>query len=565
MIADAARTLVATFASRAEADRAVREALALGLAPAHVGRLENGHGPVLVIVTTAPGEGAVLEPLHRLAAGPLLDAVDARARLRRLPHPGVDDRGGIKLPFAAEYPCSPTTPPASPRAPHRVLDPATRTRTFDEIDGGLSPSDAIVEADRCIRCPEPPCQAACPGGNDIPGFIELIARDDLPGAHDVLRRTNSFSAICGRVCDVDRQCESACVLRAGGGEAVQIGRLERLVADAARAAAPAVVPASPSGPKVAIVGAGPAGLAAAGDLVDAGCRVEVIEAGREAGGAAAWGIPGFRLPRDVLQREIDLLVARGVAFRFGCELGRHVQLEEIASANAAVVIALGTRGSVSTPLPGNDLRGVWQARDLLAAVKLGGASAAPAVGPRCIVLGGGNTALDAAQTLLRLRTNGVAPEVTIVYRRGEEEMPARTDEISSARSEGVEIRSWATPIAILDDEEGGVRGVRFVETRAVRPSDGRRSQIAPIPGSDFDLPAETVVYALGYRTLLPSLTGVKTDKRGLVVADVARGRTTREKVWAVGDIVTGPKTVVHAMAAGRRAARDVLRSLGKNA
>jgi glutamate synthase (NADPH/NADH) small chain len=210
---------------------------------------------------------------------------------------------------------------------------------------------------------------------------------------------------------------------------------------------------------------------------------------------------------------------------------------------------------------------VWQAKDFLARVKLARTTSTgvtlPVMGPRTVVIGGGNTALDAAQTLMRLRTNGAVPEVTIVYRRGENEMPARQDEVASARSEGVEIRSWATPIAIIGTADGRVSAVRFLGTRAIRPAEGRRSQIVPIAGSDFELCADSIVFALGYRTELPTLTGVRADKRGLIAADLRRGRTTRDNVWAVGDVVTGPKTVVHAMAAGRRAARDILRALGR--
>lgn len=565
MSIDTAATIIATFDTRADADRAIAEAVALGLAPMRVGRLENGHAPILVAVAPTETERTTtLAVLQRLAAGPLLDVADARRLHRQIPHPGVDDRGGIKLPFADEYPRRPETPPAPPRQPHAVLDPATRTRSFAEIDGGLTLADAMIEADRCVRCPEPPCRDGCPAGNDIPSFVARVAENDLGGAFKILQRTNSFSAICGRVCDVDRQCEGACVLLANGGEAVQIGRLERLVADAARIAATPISMEAPTGPKVTVVGAGPAGLAAAGDLVDAGCRVEVIEAGQGAGGAVAWGIPDFRLPREVLSREIEQLRQRGVLFHFGRAVGRDRQLEELIASNAAVILAIGTQGSVAMPLPGSDLRGVWQAKDLLTAVKARGANALPVVGPHCVVLGGGNTALDAAQTLMRLRTAGGAPEVTIVYRRGEDEMPARRDEVNSAKSEGVAIRSWATPIAILGAEEGRVRAVRFVGTRAVRPSAGRRSEIVPIPGSDFELEAETVVYALGYRTDLPALPDVKTDRKGLIAADVSHGRTSRQKVWAVGDVVTGPKTVVHAMAAGRRVARDVIRSLRRS-
>src|SRR5581483_5944348 len=531
-------------------------------APGRVGRMEDGHGPVLVSMMLAPAERpAAVDALHRLGAGRVLELAEARAAHRRIPHPGVDDRDGVKLPFGGgEYPRRPIGAAAPPRAEHRVLDAGVRARSFDEIDAGFSDAEALVEADRCVRCPEPPCQAACPAGNDIPRFVDLLARGDVRGSFAVLRRTNAFSAICGRVCDVDRQCEGACVLR-NGGESVQIGRLERYVADAARAADPVstgTTTAGTAGPRIAVVGAGPAGLAAAGDLADAGCSVEVIDTNPVAGGAVAWGIPEFRLPPRVLSREIADLERRGARFRFGRELGRDLQLEELAASNAAVVLALGTQGSVPVPVTGKELRGVWQAKELLTAVKRSRANVPgatiPIVGPRCVVIGGGNTAMDAAQTLVRLRTNGTVPEVTVVYRRGEDEMPARHDEVQSARSEGVTIRSWATPIAILGTEDGRVRGVRFIETRALRPNAGRRSQIAPIPGSDFELPADTVVCALGYRTVLPALNGVRSDKRGLIVADLMRGRTARDRVWAVGDVVTGPKTVVHAMAAGRRAA-----------
>lgn len=562
-------TVVAAFPTAAAADRAIAEALALGLVRTHIGRLDDGgHGPVLVTMTLDDARrSAALEALRRLGADPLLDATEAGERFRRIPHPGVDDRNGVKLPFGPEYPDPAAPAPPPPRAPHRTLDQELRARTFDEIDLGFSPDQALVEADRCIRCPEPPCQVACPAGNDIPTFIDGIARGALADSFAVLQRTNAFSAICGRVCDVDRQCESACVLREGGGEAVQIGRLERFVADTVRSSqeAPTALPPAASGPRVAIVGAGPAGLAAAGDLADAGCRVEVIDALPVVGGAVAWGIPTFRLPPEVLAREVRVLEQRGVTFRLGTELGKHVAFDDLVTANEAVIVALGAQGSVAASVPGRELAGVWQAKDLLAAAKLGrlgvAGSTVPLTGPRSIVIGGGNTALDAAQTLLRLRHNGTLPEVTIAYRRGEGDMPARHDEIESARSEGVQFRSWAAPVAILAGEDGGARGVRFIETKAIRPRDGRRSAIVTVPGSEFELEAETIVFALGYRAVLPTLSGLRIAKSGLLGADARAGRTARSKVWAVGDVVTGPNTVVHAMAAGRRTARDILRSL----
>lgn len=570
MTLETASTIVASFGTAAAADGAIARAVELGLVRGRIGRMEDGHGPVLVsLMLEAAQRSAALEALRSAGADPLLELAEARERYRRIPHPGIDDRNGMKLPFGGEYPRTPIGAKAPPRTAHRVLDPAVRARTFDEIDRGFTADEALIEADRCVRCPEPPCQVACPAGNDIPAFIDLIATGALADSFAVLQRTNAFSAVCGRVCDVDRQCESVCVLREGGGEAVQIGRLERYVADAARASITAPPIATPDGPRVAIVGAGPAGLAAAGDLADAGCRVEVIDALPVVGGAVAWGIPTFRLPPEVLAREVQVLEQRGVTFRLGTELGKDVALDELVTANEAVIVALGAQGSVAASIPGRELSGVWQAKDLLAAAKLGrlgvAGSTVPFTGPRSLVIGGGNTALDAAQTLLRLRQNGTLPEVTIAYRRSEGDMPARRDEIESARSEGVQFRSWAAPVAILAGEDGKARGVRFVATKAARPRDGRRSAIVTVPGSDFDLEAETIVFALGYRAVLPTLSGVRTAKSGLLDADARAGRTSRAKVWAVGDVVTGPNTVVHAMAAGRRAARDILRSLKRRA
>lgn len=568
MSAESAAIVVAAFPTSAAADGAIAETMAAGLAAGRIGRMENGHGPVLVSVMLSPAErAAAVDALRRSGADALLDLSEARARYRDVPHPGVDDRGGVKLPLGVEYPRAAVGATAPPRAPHGVLSPATRSRSFLEIDPGLSHSEAMVEADRCLRCPEPPCQTACPAGNDIPTYIELLARGDLAGSFAVLKRTNSFSAICGRVCDVERQCESACVLTAGGGEAVQIGRLERYVADVALETLPVAAHGTPEGPRVSVIGAGPAGLAAAGDLADAGCCVEVYDAMPVAGGAMAWGIPEFRLPQRTLAREIAILAGRGVAFRLGKTLGADLDLEALAGASDAVILALGTQVSVPASLPGSDLAGVWHAKDLLAAVKLGrlGVTGAtvPRVGPRAIVIGGGSTALDAAQTLLRLRS-GSPMEVTLVYRRGEEHMPARHDEIAGARAEGVRFRTWATPVAVLGDR-GRATGARFITTHSLSGKQGRRSPIVPIPGSEFDLPADTVVLALGYHTALPPLRNVRLTGAGLVAADVRSGRTSRAKVWAIGDVVTGPRTVVHAMAAGRRTARDVLRALGRSA
>lgn len=561
--------LVAAFAAEAHAEAALVRLRALGVPRGRVGRAtaEGDGADVLVSVLAAPAERRAIEAACRESgAVAVLGVAAARERFGNVPHPGVDDRGGVKLPLAGEWPAVVAGAPALPRAPARVLDPATRVRTFDEIDLPFTAEEARVEADRCLRCPDPPCQKACPAGNDIPRFIDALSRGDLAASFRALRRTNAFSAICGRVCDVARQCEGACVLGKEGGQPVAIGRLERHVADAARASAtPLVRRAAWHGALVAIVGAGPAGLAAAGDLADAGCRVEVSDALPVAGGAMAWGIPAFRLPAEVLARELADLERRGVRFTLRRALGSDVDLDELVLTNDAVVLALGTQGSVAAALPGRDLAGVWQAKEFLRAAKFArlgiGGEKPPAVGERCLVIGGGSTSPDVAQTVLRLRRDGEAREVTIAYRRGEEEMPARRDEVESARAEGVRFVFWAAPVAILGDG-GRVRGARFARTRPGRRDARGRASPVIVPGSEFEVAADMVVFALGYAPLPPALLGIRTADAGSVVGDPRTGRTSRERVWAAGDVVTGAKTVVDAMTAGRRAARDIVQTLG---
>ncbi len=447
------------------------------------------------------------------------------------------------------------------RVPARRLDPSQRVRSFQEIEEGYSLLEAVAEAERCLMCPAQPCVAACPAGNHIPQFLAALREGRLEDGVSVLRQTSSFPSICGRVCDHARQCEGACVVGKRG-DPVAIGRLERWLGDweqahikakaAERKAASS--PKAPTGQRVAIVGAGPCGMAAAGLLAQRGHEVHLYDDLPVMGGILAWGIPAFRLPTQVLETEVSWLQSLGVVFHGKTCLGRDIGLDELfAGGTKAVLIATGAPTPVILQVPGSDLPGVVTATDFLTAAKLLGR---PYTGRRVVVIGGGNTAMDAAQTALRLG----AEEVTVLYRRSRAELPARQEEVEVAEEEHVRFEFLAAPVRFLADDTGHLAGVRCCRMELGPPGpDGRRTPV-PVTGEEFDLAADMAVLAIGYDPdphLRDELQGVKLDSRGYIQVDPATGRTSRLGVWAAGDVVTGPATVVAAMAKGRQVAMDI--------
>ena len=453
------------------------------------------------------------------------------------------------------------------RTPMRQQDPRERARNFAEVACGYSLDDALLEAERCLLCPEQPCVAGCPVGNDIPGFIRKLTEKDYRGAYNVLTDTNLMPAICGRVCPQETQCEGVCTV-GDTLEPVAIGRLERWVGDNAIAEGWASIPyVEPSGFKVGIVGSGPAGLACAADMAKAGCDVTVLEAFHQLGGVLRYGIPDFRLPNDVIDAEISNLRRLGVKFECNTLVGRLFTIEQMIDEMGYHAVFVGTgAGYPSLPgIPGDSLNGVLSANELLTRANLMRAKdfpeydTPPPLGKRVAVIGAGNTAMDAMRVCLRLG----AEKVYAVYRRSRVECPARAEELHHAEEEGVEFQWLTNPVAVLDDGKGGVRGLRCIEMELGEPDDSGRRRPAPIAGSEHDLDADLVVFAIGTRAnpIMGQTSRLKLNERGYIAADENLA-TSVAGVFAGGDIVTGAATVIEAMGAGRRAARSMKAYLG---
>jgi glutamate synthase (NADPH/NADH) small chain len=454
------------------------------------------------------------------------------------------------------------------RQPMPEQDPQARVGNFDEVALGYTAEQAIAEAQRCLQCKKPQCIAGCPVEIDIPAFIARVAQGDFPAALDIIKQKNSLPAICGRVCPQETQCERLCVL-AKRGAPIAIGRLERFVADleAARDASGPATEAAASlarddAPRVAAIGSGPASLTLAGDLARLGYRVTIFEALHKPGGVLRYGIPPFRLPRNVLDYEIDGLRHMGVEIQADVVIGKTLTIEELFDQGyQAVFIGTGAGAPVWLNIPGENLNGVYSANEFLTRAVLMGAYDFPRhdtplwVGSRTAVIGAGNVAMDSARVARRLGS-----QVTVVYRRSEAEMPARLEEIHHAKEEGVEFRLLTAPVRILGDERGWVRGLECQRMELGEPGeDGRRRPIS-VAGSEFVIETETVVEALGNtpNPLLRRATpGLAVDDHGCIVTDPETGATSMEGVYAGGDIVTGAATVIDAMGAGKRAARAI--------
>lgn len=449
------------------------------------------------------------------------------------------------------------------KCPMPSQEPNIRNKNFEEVALGYTYEMAISEAKRCLNCPKKPCQSGCPVGIDIPAFIQRVVAQDMEGAYQVLAASSSLPAVCGRVCPQESQCESQCV-RGVKGEAVAIGRLERFVADWHREHAQ-TYPSVPdfNGHKVAVIGAGPSGLTAAGDLAKLGYKVTVFEALHQAGGVLVYGIPEFRLPKTIVQQEIEGLKALGVEIRTNMVIGRVLTIDELMGEEGfeAVYIASGAGLPRFMGIPGESLKGVYSANEYLTRVNLMKAYLPDSKTPikhsrKVAVVGGGNVAMDAARCAKRMG----ADEVTIVYRRGMNELPARAEEVEHAQEEGIVFKTLTNPIQVLGDAQGNVRGMTCVEMELGEPDESGRRRPIVKKGSEFDLELDTMIMAIGtspnplIRTTTP---GLETNRRGCIVTQGDSGLTSREGVYAGGDAVTGAATVILAMGAGKEAAKAI--------
>ncbi len=440
-----------------------------------------------------------------------------------------------------------------------VQDPKVRSGNFDEVALGYTEEQALDEADRCLNCKNKPCVGGCPVAIDIPAFIMKIREKDYEGAYQIISRSSSLPAVCGRVCPQETQCESKCV-RGRKGEPVAIGRLERFVADwHNRHALGDMEKPEPNGHKCAIIGAGPSGLACAGDLARMGYDVTVFEALHLAGGVLVYGIPEFRLPKAIVEKEIENLKALGVKLETNVVIGRTIEVDELFEQGyEAIFIGSGAGLPRFMNIPGENLKGVYSANEFLTRVNLMKAykdgADTPIKNSRSVaVVGGGNVAMDAARCAKRLG----AEDVYIVYRRGEEEMPARNEEIHHAKEEGIIFKTLTNPVEILGDEHKFVNGMKCVEMQLGEPDESGRRKPETKPDSEHILDVDCVIMAIGTspNPLIRNTTeGLQTNKHGCFIAD-EHGLTSREGVYAGGDAVTGAATVILAMGAGKTAAK----------
>src|SRR5512141_1653053 len=453
------------------------------------------------------------------------------------------------------------------RTPMREQPAAERVKNFAEVACGYSLEDALRESERCLLCPDQPCVRGCPVGIDIPGFIQKISQKDFRGAYDVLTATNRRPAVCGRACPQETQCEGVCTVGESL-EPVASGRLERWVGDKAIAEGWASVPYIEPAPfRIGIVGSGPAGVACAADMAKAGCDVTVYEAFHLPGGVLRYGIPDFRLPNEVIDAEIGKLKKLGVEFECNTLVGRLFTIEQMVDELGFHAVFIGTGAGSPTMLgiPGDSLNGVLSANELLTRCNLMGARNFPNVdtplplGKRVVVVGAGNTAMDALRVSKRLG----AETVTCVYRRSKAEAPARAEEVHHAEEEGIEFHWLAAPVEVSDDGEGSVCGIRCIQMELGEPDDSGRRRPVPVPGSEFEIETDMVVFAIGTNAnpILGQTAKLKLNKRGYIETDENLA-TSIAGVYAGGDIVTGAATVIQAMGAGRHAARSMKAYLG---
>ncbi|MCI5960818.1 MAG: NADPH-dependent glutamate synthase [Ruminococcus sp.] len=450
-------------------------------------------------------------------------------------------------------------------------EPAVRAHNFDEVTIGYSAETAVDEALRCLSCKNMPCVSGCPVNINIPEFIAKVKEGDFEGAYQVIHKTSSLPAVCGRVCPQETQCEAKCV-RGIKGEPVGIGRLERFVADWHNAhsdTAPTVAPSN--GHRVAIVGSGPSGLTCAGDLAKKGYKVTIFEALHTAGGVLVYGIPEFRLPKSIVRKEVENLIAMGVDVETNVVIGKTLTVDELFEKGfEAVFIGSGAGLPNFMGIPGESYKGVYSANEFLTRSNLMKAYRedpdTPIMkGGKVAVVGGGNVAMDAARTALRLG----AEKVYIVYRRSMEELPARREEVEHAQEEGIEFLLLNNPVEILgyenpddrrDPKNGFVTGMKCIKMKLGEPDERGRRRPIPIEGSEFVLDVNTVIISIGTspNPLIKSTTaGLEVNKHGGIIVEEATGATTKEGVYAGGDAVTGAATVISAMGAGKTAAKAI--------
>ncbi len=445
------------------------------------------------------------------------------------------------------------------KTPMPLRNPMERGRDFGEVALGYTEEQAIEEAQRCLQCKHKPCTGGCPVQVDIPTFIHLVAQGDFAGAYEVISRSSSLPAVCGRVCPQENQCEKHCV-RGIKGEPVAIGRLERFVADWHNRQPSFPLQMVPSnGHKAAVVGSGPAGLACAGDLLKMGYDVTLFEALHTPGGVLVYGIPEFRLPKTIVEQEINLLKSQGLKVMTNMVIGKVLSVDELMEQQGFDAVFIGTGAGLPRfmNIPGENLGGVYSANEFLTRVNLMKAylpdSATPIRrGKRVVVVGGGNVAMDAARCALRLG----ADQVSVVYRRSADELPARAEEVEHAMEEGIRFCFLTNPVEILGDEHHCVAGVRCVEMELGEPDASGRRRPVEKPDSTFVLEADTVIMSIGTspNPLIKATTeGLETQRWGGIVAD-EQGATSRPGVFAGGDAVTGAATVILAMGAGKKAA-----------
>jgi glutamate synthase (NADPH/NADH) small chain len=451
-----------------------------------------------------------------------------------------------------------------PRQPMPEQTPYKRSKNFKEVPYGYTPELAQKEASRCLQCKKPKCVDGCPVEVKIPEFIQLIADGDFIGAAKKLKEDNSLPAVCGRVCPQESQCEALCILGKKD-DPVAVGRLERFAADYERDQGTVELPQipPPTGKKVAVVGSGPAGLTLAGDLIKFGHQVTIFEALHKPGGVLVYGIPEFRLPKDIVYAEVDYLKRLGVEIKYNYVIGKILTVDEIFEMGYdAVFLGVGAGLPVFMNIPGENLCGIYSANEYLTRSNLMKAYLFPeydtpiARGKNVAVIGGGNVAMDSARTALRLGSDNVH----IVYRRSKTELPARAEEVHHAEEEGVQFKFLTAPIRYIGNEDGWVVGMECIEMELGEPDDSGRRRPVPIEGSNFTLDVDLAVVAIGTGAN-PIITGtvpnLELNKWGYIVADEATGKTSREGVYAGGDIVTGAATVILAMGAGRNSSQAI--------
>lgn len=449
------------------------------------------------------------------------------------------------------------------RVPIKEQDPKVRATNFDEVCLGYTKEEAIKEASRCLNCKKPMCVTQCPVSINIPQFIEQVKNENFEEAAKIIAKSSALPAVCGRVCPQESQCEGKCVLGIKG-EAVAIGKLERFVADWSRENNVDLSQRKPgNGKKVAVIGSGPSGLTCAGDLAKLGYKVTIFEALHKAGGVLVYGIPEFRLPKDtVVQHEVENVKKLGVEIDTDVIVGRTVTIDQLLDEEGFDAVFIGSGAGLPRfmGIPGENLNGVFSANEFLTRSNLMKAfrddyDTPIKAGKKVAVVGGGNVAMDAARTALRL-----GAEVHIVYRRSAEEIPARAEEVHHAQEEGIKFNLLTNPVAILGNENGWVSGIRCIKMELGEPDASGRRRPIEIKGSEFDIDVDTVIMALGTspNPLISSTTkGLEINRRKCIIAEDETGKTSREGIYAGGDAVTGAATVILAMGAGKKAAKAI--------